>query len=118
MQSTPSELSLILAQSLGSMKLLLVASERLPESVLRTWSCTAPTFFNQYGPTEAAVDSTGARCISGAAFADSIGVPLLNFVANFVDASYNGTLVSAPGQLVVNGPQVARGYFKAPTRTI
>ena len=44
-------------------------------------------------------------------------MPLLNFAANIVDASYNGTLVSAPGQLVVNGPQVARGYFKAPTQT-
>ncbi|MFG1780484.1 amino acid adenylation domain-containing protein [Micromonospora sp. NPDC049048] len=70
---------------------------------------------NLYGPTEATIDVTAAQCLPGEPV--TIGRPVANTRAYVVDADLRLLPAGVPGELVVAGVQLARGYLGRPGHT-
>ncbi|MFG2011659.1 amino acid adenylation domain-containing protein [Micromonospora sp. NPDC048868] len=70
---------------------------------------------NLYGPTEAAVDVTAARVRPGQTV--TIGSPIANTGAHILDPWGNPVPVGVPGELLLTGVQLARGYHRRPALT-
>jgi amino acid adenylation domain-containing protein len=112
--------------SLGpSVRLVCFGGERpLPEQV-RVWRAHASPrvgLINAYGPTEATITATMYDIVDTAAdLAEDrevpIGTPLPNVRLYVVDVSGQQAAVGVPGELLIGGVQVARGYLKRPALT-
>ncbi|MEV8341946.1 non-ribosomal peptide synthetase [Streptomyces niveus] len=73
---------------------------------------------NTYGPTEVTVTSTEYLCPPGMGDAlPPIGRPIENLTAHVVDERGNPVLVGEPGELLMGGVGVARGYHGRPALT-
>jgi hypothetical protein len=70
---------------------------------------------NMYGPTEATVWATTAPVDSSGQV--TIGRPMTNVHAYVVDAYLRPCPASAPGELLLGGPSIARGYLGRPALT-
>ncbi|MGK3992297.1 non-ribosomal peptide synthase/polyketide synthase [Sorangium sp. So ce1024] len=96
--------------------LVLVGGEALDE---RTWArmgaAPGTAFVNVYGPTECTVDATACRI--SAATAPSLGRPLANVQVYLLDEHLEPVPVGTPGEIVIGGAGVARGYLGQPSRT-
>ncbi|MFE9485391.1 amino acid adenylation domain-containing protein [Streptomyces sp. NPDC006641] len=112
---TPSHLRVILdgrepGQRLP--KLLLVGGEAVDETLWQELAgLDGVRAVNLYGPTECTVDATWARV--DAADSPSIGRPLPGLRVHVVDPKGRPVPPGCVGELVVAGPQVARGYWAA-----
>ncbi len=102
----------------------LFAGEPLPVAAARAWQAAAPhsTVENLYGPTELTVECLGYRwdptrvneCEHDAVPA---GYELGAMRALIVDELLQEVAPGEVGELLVRGPQVARGYLHDPERT-
>lgn len=103
----------------------LFAGEALPVELARAWQEAAPnsTVENLYGPTEVTVDCvlyrfdaerTPAEAEHGAV---PIGYPLPGMSVRIVGEDLQEVAPGEAGELLVAGPQVARGYWRDPERT-
>ncbi|MBW4718788.1 non-ribosomal peptide synthetase [Saccharothrix obliqua] len=114
----PSMLRVFLAGSLPvlPLRLVLCSGEVLPgdlaELFHRVVGCG---LHNLYGPTEAAVDVTAGRCVPGERV--TIGRPVSNTRIHVVDEELRLVPVGVPGELVIAGVQLARGYPGRPALT-
>ncbi|MFP5284773.1 MAG: amino acid adenylation domain-containing protein, partial [Thermoanaerobaculia bacterium] len=74
--------------------------------------------FNLYGPTEAAVEVTHWECspVEGRLVVP-IGHPVANTAIHLVDRDFEPVPVGVPGELLIAGVQVARGYLGRPDLT-
>ena len=70
-----------------------------------------PALVNLYGPTETAIHVTGWTCAPGETGPVPIGRALPNVRAYIVDESMQVVGPGVPGELLVGGVQVARGYL-------
>lgn len=110
---TPSHLRLILdgrepGQRLP--ELLLVGGEQVDETLWQEIAgLDGVRAVNLYGPTECTVDTTWAR-VEGAD-TPSIGRPLPGLRVHVIDPAGRPVPPGREGELVVAGPQVARGYW-------
>lgn len=76
------------------------------------------TLVNNYGPTESTVVATsGAVMFSELGRSPSIGRPIDGFLARVVDSELRALPVGAPGELVLGGGSLARGYRRRPALT-
>jgi amino acid adenylation domain-containing protein len=86
-----------------------------PASVVSRWA-PGRAFFNAYGPTETTVASSAVRC-----FADgtkpTIGKPFSNMRYYVVDRHLELVPVGVPGELLIGGIGLARGYLRQPGMT-
>ena len=71
---------------------------------------------NLYGPTEAAIDVTSIELtdVDTKTFGVSIGRPVANTRIYIVDRNLNPQPIGVPGELLIEGIQVARGYLNQP----
>ncbi|KAJ5695472.1 hypothetical protein N7536_005884 [Penicillium majusculum] len=117
--TTPTVLGSLQPRDLPYVRHLIVAGEALRESQLRTWMSSAAVF-QALGLTEWTGIFAVSEQLTAAVGAQSrnIGKPV-NGWAWLVDAdNYNMlTPLGAPGELVIAGPAVSRGYLQDPTRT-
>lgn len=67
--------------------------------------------WNLYGPTEDTTYSTAARCLRGDRGAPAIGRPLPGTQAYVLSASLRPVPVGVPGELLLGGAGLARGYL-------
>jgi amino acid adenylation domain-containing protein len=109
----------VLAPDLASLRLLVSGGEALPAAPLRTWFSHLPEVpvVNTYGPTESVISAT-AHLVTGPVDGSvPIGRPLGERRVYVVDA--RGQLVPAgvPGELMVGGVELARGYLGRPSLT-
>src|SRR5882724_1232796 len=121
LDATPSQLRLWLEAGLLDSpdllpRLLLVAGEAMGEATWRALAGLADrgtAAWNLYGPTECTVDSTGCR-VRADLPGIRIGRPLPNVRVHVVDprlAPCAPVPVGVPGELLVAGEGVARGYL-------
>ncbi|MDT0527965.1 amino acid adenylation domain-containing protein [Micromonospora sp. DSM 115977] len=102
--------------SLPSIRRVLCSGEALPADLVAAahdrLDCEV---VNLYGPTEAAVEVTSTRCLPGEAV--TIGRPVVNTRTYIVDGELRPVPVGEPGELVLAGIQLARGYLGRPGLT-
>jgi amino acid adenylation domain-containing protein len=105
-----------LAGGLPSVRRIFASGEPLPPdlaaAVHERIGCQ---LYNLYGPTEATIDVTAARCLPGEPV--TIGRPVANTRAYIVDADLRLQPAGVPGELVLAGVQLARGYLGRPADT-
>lgn len=121
LQCTPSLARGLLAESdgreaLGQLQKLLVGGEPLPPALAdEIHTVLTGDLFNMYGPTETTVWSTVARL--GAQDPMTIGRPIVNTETYVVDRRDRPVPIGAPGELLIGGAGVARGYWNRPDLT-
>ncbi|KAH7340224.1 hypothetical protein B0J17DRAFT_595170 [Rhizoctonia solani] len=99
------------------LKYLVSGGEKISDSLLRKWA-NHPSLIlaNFYGPTEATIGCT-SRLIRQTDRKENIGHPFPSCRAYVVDANMNIVPRGNPGELVVEGPLVGRGYHNLPDAT-
>ncbi|WP_172666620.1 non-ribosomal peptide synthetase [Actinoplanes missouriensis] len=108
--------------SLPALRWLLVTGEALPPDLCSRWLARFPgiPLVNAYGPTECSDDVTHAVITADtpiSAVRAPIGRPIRNTRLYVVDESLQLVPVGVPGELVVGGIGVGRGYLNDPART-
>jgi amino acid adenylation domain-containing protein len=103
----------------ASVRQVLCSGEVLPfdlqERFFQRWGVE---LHNLYGPTEAAVEVTHWQCVPGDARGIvPIGRALGNTRLYIVDQEGQPTPIGIPGELLIGGVQVARGYLGRPELT-
>jgi amino acid adenylation domain-containing protein len=106
----PSLLAVLPYEDLLFLKTIIAAGEACSKEIVEKWS-GGRLFFNAYGPTETTVCASVARCDKDDPLSPSIGRPLPNFQLYIVDKNLKPTPVGVPGELLIGGVGVARGYL-------
>ncbi|MCK1795232.1 amino acid adenylation domain-containing protein [Streptomyces sp. XM4193] len=109
----------VLAPRLASLRLLVTGGEALPAAPLRRWFELLPgvPVLNTYGPTESVVSATAHRIEGPVSGRVPIGRALGGRHTYVVDARGALTPDGVPGELLVGGAELARGYLGRPEQT-
>lgn len=91
-----------------SLNIVLTGAERLQPSIRDKVLDKGYTLFNLYGPTETTVTSAFIKCNKEL---DVIGKPIDNTDIYVIDAQNNLTPIGVPGELVISGIGLSRGYL-------
>lgn len=96
-----------------SLKRLFCSGEALPYDLQeKVFERLSAQLYNLYGPTEAAVDVTSWHCSPNYdRKIVPIGRPVANTRIYIVDEFLQPTPIGVPGELLIGGVQVARGYL-------
>ncbi|MFD0579127.1 amino acid adenylation domain-containing protein [Dactylosporangium darangshiense] len=106
----PSLLSQLDPDEISGVGTWVVGSERVGADLVGTWAGRS-RMFNAYGPTEVSVLATTMRCVAdGSVVAPAIGGPLGNVRVFVVDGLLRPVPVGVPGELLIGGAGLARGY--------
>jgi amino acid adenylation domain-containing protein len=116
---TPSTWPLLLDLLAGcELTLAITGGEALTPTIARRLLATGAEVWNLYGPTEATVWSTFFRVTDVAeAAARPIGSPIRNTHVFVVDDSLRPVRRGEPGELLIGGAGIARGYLNLPKLT-
>ncbi|HEV7672584.1 MAG TPA: non-ribosomal peptide synthase/polyketide synthase [Thermoanaerobaculia bacterium] len=107
----------------ASLRTVLASGEALPPALAERFTERLGSFgtglHNLYGPTEAAVDVTAYRWQPATAEAHTmpIGRPVSNTRLHVLDRDFRPLPAGVPGQLMIGGVQLARGYLGRPDLT-
>ncbi|QSQ25805.1 non-ribosomal peptide synthase/polyketide synthase [Pyxidicoccus parkwayensis] len=107
-------------ERLTDLRRMVCSGEALPAPVVRRAQARLPVaeVHNLYGPTEAAVDVTYFACPRGDGLSVvPIGRPVANTRIYVVDRYGQLAPVGVPGELLIGGVQVGRGYWRRPELT-
>jgi amino acid adenylation domain-containing protein len=107
-------------ERLAHLRTVVCSGEALPAPVVRRAQARLPAarVHNLYGPTEAAVDVTSWECPRDDARPTvPIGRPVANTRIYIVDRHGQLAPVGVPGELLIGGIQVGRGYWRRPELT-
>ncbi|MFN6572323.1 amino acid adenylation domain-containing protein, partial [Dendronalium sp. ChiSLP03b] len=111
----PSALAVLPTEELPSLQAIVVAGEACSPELIKQWS-TGRNFFNGYGPTEASVCATIAKCNLEDEKV-TIGRPIGNAQVYILDKHLQPVPVGVPGELHIGGVGLARGYLNRPKLT-
>jgi natural product biosynthesis luciferase-like monooxygenase protein len=120
LQCTPS-LAAMLAEeapalaALRSLKMLLLGGEALPADLVQRLDLPG-RLLNMYGPTETTIWST-TQAVDKGQRSVPIGRPIANTEVCLVDESLHPVPAGTPGELLIGGAGVARGYLHRPELT-
>jgi amino acid adenylation domain-containing protein len=109
----PSLLETLDADALPSVATVILGGEATSAETLRRWA-PGRRVFNCYGPTEASINSTVARCAVEDRRPPAIGRPIEGTRVHLLDRSLHPLALGATGELYVGGAAVARGYLGRP----
>ena len=115
MQATPATWRLLLeAGSNGRPQIkVLCGGEALPRDLADALLVRSSSVWNMYGPTETTVWSATSRVEPGDGPV-TIGPPIANTQFFVVDGTGQPVPIGVPGELLIGGDGVARGYWKQP----
>ncbi|RSS84748.1 amino acid adenylation domain-containing protein, partial [Streptomyces sp. WAC05292] len=108
------------AAALAGLRLLVLGGEAVPAGALAAWLARAPhvRVVNAYGPTETVVTAAAHDVDPGADPAlVPIGRPLGGRRVYVVDGRDELVGDGVPGELLIGGPELARGYLGQPALT-
>jgi amino acid adenylation domain-containing protein len=113
---TPSFIGFIEIESVPGLESLVLAGEAMSQSQLATWSKIK--LVNGYGPTEASVASVLNSSVTPDTDCKDIGLPV-GVRAWLVNPENHDELVpvGCPGELLLEGPSLARCYVNNPQKT-
>ncbi|KAJ5587710.1 uncharacterized protein N7459_003475 [Penicillium hispanicum] len=113
---TPSFIGFIEIDSVPGLKTLVLAGEAMSQSQLATWSKIK--LVNGYGPTEASVASVLNSNVTPTTDCKNIGLPV-GVRTWLVNPENHDELVpvGCPGELLLEGPSLARCYVNNPQKT-
>lgn len=106
----PSILRILPDENLTSLSTVIAAGEACTEDLVTKWAGKRK-FFNAYGPTETTVCATIYPCSSDEKGNPPIGRPIPNSKVFILDEYLQLVPVGVPGELVVGGVNLARGYL-------
>ncbi len=117
----PSMLRIFLDQGgLGghpNLRRVFASGEALPRALARRFlAASSAELHNLYGPTEAAVDVTYHPCRPGEKTVP-IGRPIANIGIHLLDRRLRPVPIGVPGELLIGGVGLARGYLGRPGLT-
>lgn len=121
LQITPSRLKLLLESKEGVKGLhhlseILVGGEAFPEHLLEKLKAFPQLrIFNMYGPTETTVWSTIKELTTATEI--TVGTPMANTSVYVVDENLQLQPIGVPGELLIGGAGVAKGYLHRPELT-
>ncbi len=120
----PSMLALFVAEDevarCASLRRVICSGEALPPKMVNKLTAALPAVevHNLYGPTEAAIDVTAWPCRRPEpADGVPIGRPIANVAAYVLDETGDLAPIGVPGELVLGGHCLARGYASRPDLT-
>lgn len=122
LQCTPSLAKMLTLEpdtrrALRPLKQMLVGGEALEGELAATLrALVSGDVFNMYGPTETTVWSTSHR-LSEESGSVPLGTPIANTRVYILDARLQPLPVGVPGELVIAGEGVVRGYLNRPETT-
>lgn len=98
---------------LRSIRRVICSGEELPADLAERWNAVVPAceIHNLYGPTEATVDVTAHQYEPQDVDRVPIGRPVTRTQVYVVDRVARLLPIGAPGELLIGGIQVARGYI-------
>ncbi|MBD2278683.1 non-ribosomal peptide synthetase [Aphanizomenon flos-aquae] len=105
----PSALAVMPVEELPALQAIIVAGEACGVELMKQWSVSR-NFFNAYGPTEASVCATIAKC----SYQDekiTIGRAIANVEIYILDKYLQPVPVGVPGEIHIGGIGLARGYL-------
>lgn len=111
----PSTLAVLGNASLPRLRSICVAGEACSQEVVARWA-PGRRFSNAYGPTECTVAVSAEVCAPDGR-RPPIGRPIPNVRAYVVDEGLRLVPIGVPGELLVGGIGVARGYVNRPELT-
>ncbi|HEY2511451.1 MAG TPA: amino acid adenylation domain-containing protein, partial [Polyangiaceae bacterium] len=111
----PSILPTLTPEELPALATLLVGGEACPTALASRWA-VGRRLFNAYGPTEATVYAAIAECKDGV-LPPIIGRPIGNARLYIVDRQLRPVPIGVPGELLIGGVPVGRGYLRRPELT-
>jgi natural product biosynthesis luciferase-like monooxygenase protein len=119
-QCTPSLAAMLLEDprafpALRSLKKLLLGGEALSASLIQRLEVSGD-ILNMYGPTETTIWST-TDAVKQDGSSVTIGRPIANTQIHIVDKSFQPVPAGVPGELLIGGAGVVRGYFNRPDLT-
>ncbi|KAL2192774.1 non-ribosomal peptide synthetase [Corynascus similis CBS 632.67] len=117
MDLTPTVAAMLRPEQVPSIRGMAVGGEALTREVLDTWGGVVPVH-NQYGPSECSINSTHKLHLSKDGDVGNIGTSV-GSVSWVVDPKDHNRLVpvGCVGELVIEGPILARGYLNKPVET-
>jgi non-ribosomal peptide synthetase component F/thioesterase domain-containing protein/methionyl-tRNA formyltransferase/acyl carrier protein len=121
-QCTPSMASLLMLDektknAFGRLKKMLIGGEAFPASLAaQLQEVVAGDIINMYGPTETTVWSTTYK-LDEIKQSIPIGRPIANTTIYILDENLQPVPLGVPGELMIGGAGVGRGYFKRPRLT-
>ncbi|KAK7996767.1 hypothetical protein PG989_004807 [Apiospora arundinis] len=111
MNATPTMASLLRPTDVPLVKTLLLGGESVGPAVVAQWLGHAK-IINTYGPAECSVDVACSAPMKQARDAGTIGLPLgVNFWVTSPSDFNRLVPVGMPGELLVEGPHLGRGYI-------
>ncbi len=105
----PSALAVLPTQELPALQAIIVAGEACSPELVKLWSA-GRNFFNAYGPTEASVCATIAKC-NPEDDKVTIGHPIANTQIYILDSHLQPVPVGVLGEVHIGGVGLARGYL-------
>jgi amino acid adenylation domain-containing protein/non-ribosomal peptide synthase protein (TIGR01720 family) len=111
----PAALAVTDPGELPDLRVVVSAGEALPAAVAARWA-GAVEMHNAYGPTETTVSAASGR-VRADGSAPVVGRPLDNVRAYVLDPWGAPVAEGVPGELLIGGAQVARGYLGRPALT-
>ncbi|MCP4660684.1 MAG: amino acid adenylation domain-containing protein, partial [bacterium] len=114
----PSALQAMPVEELPALRSLVVAGEASSGELVALWQ-RHRRMVNAYGPTEATVCTTAARIVPAAAAGEKppIGRPVAASRIRVLDRGLAPVPIGVPGELLIGGVGVARGYLGRPALT-
>ncbi|HEX7180736.1 MAG TPA: amino acid adenylation domain-containing protein [Thermoanaerobaculia bacterium] len=102
-----------------SLRLVVASGEALLPELERRFAerLSGARLENLYGPTEASVDVTSWTCGQPGRRSVPIGRPIANTRIHLVDRGFRPSPIGVPGELLIGGVNVGRGYLGRPEMT-
>ncbi|KAK5988824.1 Nonribosomal peptide synthetase 32 [Cladobotryum mycophilum] len=114
---TPTVAALLRPQDVPPIDVLIVGGEPLDPNVIDIWGKSS-AIINSYGPSECSILVACSRPLVERRDAPNVGLPVACCFWVVSPTDYNQlSPIGAPGELLLQGPQLGRGYINEPEKT-